>query len=738
MAGQITGQVTFGNQPGPVQLAWLDDNMQPMVAALNNLNTFTNYYADTSSVVNQLVVTTATGQTYTLSSGLALLVKIANTNTGAVTLSINGATAVAVNNVGGAPLSSGQIIAGTIVTLIYQGSYWQLGPASSGSGTVVYSPFDIRYYGAVGNGVTDDTAAFTAFNTFAITLGSAYLVLQPGATYLCTNSYWPCNIKDLVVYGNGATLKNPSSSANANILNTWDAYPTNVFTSRYLINSTAIGDAQVTCSTAANAGNFSVGEMVMIGSYDLQFSGFPPCYRFFEYAVVNGTPNASTGVVPLDRSLSYAHLSNFPYNNANPNSDGRANIYKIEANTKFNIHHVYNDITFASNVVASPAGNAAVVYASGYHIEFNRCKADWFNPTVFDTVTFNDCTVNAYCELDKLGNCLTFNDCTILPQVLGATGIRTVLFNNSKLLAGYYIQNIETLEFHDCYVTSPAGLYTVGGTVSRVIVQGGVHQGLPAVVHAYPMDPGNMVHIDGANVTWTESTNTLYLTNFSANHGENFLNMTQVGGLVVAANATGAFIGGYGTVSSITGGNNTANVVISFSYTPLAGTEYLGACLEPATVDIQGKQNYLTIVHDRFRARNVTIPATGNALPSYFGGNVACLGRPKRLSLEVVRPYSGPNNTAQVYIAQFNPNYHNVIYNANLSVAGLREATCQAASGFANSGGESANVAITAGTWVNTMWAAAELGVFPNATVTAPSQSAIVNLEIDFDGPLAT
>jgi len=58
--------------------------------------------------------------------GSLVFIKVANTNTGAVTFNLNGLGAVAVHRANGAALSSGDINAGMVVALIYDGSAWQV------------------------------------------------------------------------------------------------------------------------------------------------------------------------------------------------------------------------------------------------------------------------------------------------------------------------------------------------------------------------------------------------------------------------------------------------------------------------------------------------------------------------------------------------------------------------------------------------------------------------------------
>lgn len=84
-----------------------------------------------------------------------IVFKAANSNTGPTTISINGGSSAQLTWQSGAKLSGGEVIADGIYEAVYDGIQWQLqGPTCS--------PGDVRLYGAVGDGTTDDTLAFQA------------------------------------------------------------------------------------------------------------------------------------------------------------------------------------------------------------------------------------------------------------------------------------------------------------------------------------------------------------------------------------------------------------------------------------------------------------------------------------------------------------------------------------------------------------------------------------------------
>lgn len=83
----------------------------------------TGFIVDTGTV-NALVATTSTPPG-SLTTGIQVSVMAANTNTGNVTFNFAGFGAIAVRNEG-AQIKPGQIVAGSIYTVIYDGTQWQL------------------------------------------------------------------------------------------------------------------------------------------------------------------------------------------------------------------------------------------------------------------------------------------------------------------------------------------------------------------------------------------------------------------------------------------------------------------------------------------------------------------------------------------------------------------------------------------------------------------------------------
>lgn len=126
-----------------------------------------NAYATSSSVLEKA-----------LRTGLRAWINVVNSNTGPATFAYNGLAAKAIVNAGNTALTAGQLLAGSIYQLEYNGTAWQLaappGPSYFGiTGAEIFAgvtPTNFTFpagnafrYGADGTGTVDSTAALNAW-----------------------------------------------------------------------------------------------------------------------------------------------------------------------------------------------------------------------------------------------------------------------------------------------------------------------------------------------------------------------------------------------------------------------------------------------------------------------------------------------------------------------------------------------------------------------------------------------
>lgn len=128
----LANPIAFTGQSPPWSLTQLDANFTTIQATINDTLTYSNYFVDQSGVANSIIISIPNTITVALTAGTVLFVKVANTVTGATTLTINALVAQAVVNPDGSAMSLNQLLSGAIAIFAYDGTRFQfVGVASS-------------------------------------------------------------------------------------------------------------------------------------------------------------------------------------------------------------------------------------------------------------------------------------------------------------------------------------------------------------------------------------------------------------------------------------------------------------------------------------------------------------------------------------------------------------------------------------------------------------------------------
>lgn len=129
----------FQNATSTIPLSQLDANFTTVTNALNDINNYSNFIAD-SGTANAIVCNYPSGiTTTTIDTGCQITFKAAFANTGAATLltQVNSVTILAatpIKNEDGSALSGAEFRANGIYTVVYDGTNWVLAGGGGGGG----------------------------------------------------------------------------------------------------------------------------------------------------------------------------------------------------------------------------------------------------------------------------------------------------------------------------------------------------------------------------------------------------------------------------------------------------------------------------------------------------------------------------------------------------------------------------------------------------------------------------
>jgi len=197
MAKPISIPNTFATSTSAIPLSYLDQDFNALANATNDLATYSNYVLDTGAVNAYIANYPSNIVTSSLTGGLRLQFKAANTNTGASTLNVQvdsvsiGSGALKLSD--GSALVANTIVANAIVDVQYDGTAFQIMNDPSGGAEIITNltlSGNLAVTGTstfTGN-VTANVASITTISnnttfssTGAITLPSGTTGQQPGS-----------------------------------------------------------------------------------------------------------------------------------------------------------------------------------------------------------------------------------------------------------------------------------------------------------------------------------------------------------------------------------------------------------------------------------------------------------------------------------------------------------------------------------------------------------------------------
>lgn len=309
------------------------------------------------------------------------------------------------------------------------------------------------------NGVADDAAANTSFNSFARTwqgshAGLIELDIPHGATCMfvgignCSNgSNCPGDgIKQFRIVGlgysgqgDGATFSDGGTGRGFFLGAFKGVVQDNTHSAR--LQSSNVGDSCVTLVTAGQTSLFTVGNIALISGIDMQGGGFPPNPYFYEWPKIasidasHKCDGSAGGSITFTAPLANKYLSTWPVysigNGSEVDQGGPATLYAMDS--AWDTEQTYIGVTFTQN--------SSNTYSIGRNITYQNVKFTGGNcaiPTqnqsyVVKNSDFTTCDM----EVDKIIGTLTLNGVTINQVNFQSSSVNQYSMVNSTVLSSH-------------------------------------------------------------------------------------------------------------------------------------------------------------------------------------------------------------------------------------------------------------------------------------------------------------
>lgn len=175
---------------------------------------------------------------------------------------------------------------------------------------------DVREFGVVGDGSTDNATALIALRDYCIGVSRSqhwHWTFPPGV-YHYTNNRWLVGLLNIRVSGYGASLRCTSTGTYAG--DYWWFGPregifrgngeelisgsTFIVQTGHRIDSANAGATTIDLTTTGDASNYAAGDKIFLHGYCMQSTGYSPNLRFFEWAEID---SISSGELTLTKPL---------------------------------------------------------------------------------------------------------------------------------------------------------------------------------------------------------------------------------------------------------------------------------------------------------------------------------------------------------------------------------------------------------------------------------------------------
>jgi hypothetical protein len=293
-------------------------------------------------------------------------------------------------------------------------------------------------FGAKCNGVGNDNAAFTAFNTWARTQTLPITLTIPSGSVCmfstttgASGNWFAKGIKNLLVIGYGATISDNNGDGNGVFLGGIGVINAILHSSR--VATVAAGATTVTLLNASESSRFKVGNWALMTGLDLMGYGYPPNPAFFDYVQITAI-NAGTGAITFAAPLKNGYKSTWPLywagNALATDQGGPATLYALDPSWDTQVE--YQGLTFSQE---------GQTYANGRSITYRDVT---FTGTACGIPTqnlvwqaINVTATNCSVEVDKIIDTMTVSGGTWKAFGFQSSSVHTANFINGVNITGY-------------------------------------------------------------------------------------------------------------------------------------------------------------------------------------------------------------------------------------------------------------------------------------------------------------
>ena len=405
---------------------------------------------------------------------------------------------------------------------------------AAGSGTLDL----VTDFGAVGDGVTDNSEAFKKFGHAARTLSTAgkavRLNIPPGQYQYNAKSCFGFlfDIRELHVVGYGAAVQNTydTSIANSNYEFPWP-HIHSYLGGDYVLNNegcllaqTAVGDKFVQLKNSNELAAAPAGSYVLIASLNIQYMGYPHNCDRFDYARVIDVDIAK-GTLTLDRSLKYAHRQEFAelYDHTYCSGPhvGRARIWNLNKYELHDVEHTLEGLTVLP-ILHKKHDYHDIFHAAGHRQVFTNCTIPGYGVSNIEQFEMRGCRINGHGEIDKLVGDIVIDNCefrgglNFQSSSVDRVSIKNSSFSDPTNLASLYTGTAKSIHIDSCKIDTLSESLPFGLNRSLVISNSVIKKwGAGRDGYSQYGDiSGPLMEIDGENNTYANGVFTFQ--NFAA------------------------------------------------------------------------------------------------------------------------------------------------------------------------------------------------------------------------------